>query len=257
MLYDLPAIAFLAALAVLPLAVVVVMVARSRMSPFQCLLWGLAYVLVKLLWRARWVSPLPPLEEGQGAVIVSNHRSSVDPFFIQTATGRKTHWMVAREYVESKSFGWFLRACEVIPVSRGKADVGATKAALRMTAAGGLIGMFPEGRINRTEDLFLPIRPGAALVALKTKTPVIPCYIKDSPFGGTAPSPFFMPARVEVRFGAPLDFSRYHGREHEEGVVGEVMRQILQAIARLAGRPDYEPTFAGRNWMPTTAGADV
>lgn len=252
MLYDLPAIAFLAALAVLPLAVGLVMVARSRMSPFQCLLWGLAYVLVKLLWRARWINPLPSLGE-RGGVIVSNHRSSVDPFFIQTATGRKTHWMVAREYVESKAFGWFLRACEVIPVSRGKADVGAAKAALRMTAAGGLIGMFPEGRINTTDDLFLPIRPGAALVALKTKAVVIPCYIEGSPFGGKAWTPFFMPARVEVRFGVPLDFSQYHGREHEEGVVEEVMRQILQGIASLAGRPDYEPTFAGRNWMPTTS----
>jgi 1-acyl-sn-glycerol-3-phosphate acyltransferase len=95
-------------------------------------------------------------------VIVANHRSSVDPFFIQVVAPRAVHWMVAREYCEHWAFRWFLRTCEVIPVSRGGIDTAATKQAIRLARGGGLIGMLPEGRINMTEEFMLPARPGAA-----------------------------------------------------------------------------------------------
>ena len=250
MLSQWTAYTFLAAVLVLPLAAILLAVLRSRLTPFQCLLWGVAYLFVKLLWRTRWSGPLP-LPPGQGAVIVCNHRSSVDPFFLQTAADRPIHWMVAREYCQNRSFAWFLNACEVIPVGRGGIDTAATKAALRITAGGGLVGMFPEGRINMTEDLMLPGRPGAAWLALKTRAPVVPCYIEGSPFTGTAWGPFLKPARVEVRFGQPLDLSEFFGREGESGVVEEVMRRCLVAIAELAGQPDHEPQLAGRAWKPS------
>jgi len=37
-----------------------------------------------------------PVAERQGALIVSNHRSSIDPLLIQLATDRVVHWLVAR-----------------------------------------------------------------------------------------------------------------------------------------------------------------
>src|SRR5262245_62161411 len=98
------------------------------MNPLQCFLLTVAYLLFKLLWRTQWPGWLT-LTEGQGAVIVCNHRSSVDPFFVQTGTGRKVHWLVAREYCEHPAFRCFLGACEVIPVNRGGVDTAATKAA--------------------------------------------------------------------------------------------------------------------------------
>ena len=84
---SLLAAVLLTLVAIVPLAALIVRVARSELSPLQCCLWGAAYVLCKLLWRARWLNELP-LAAGQGGIIVCNHRSSVDPFFIQAATGR-------------------------------------------------------------------------------------------------------------------------------------------------------------------------
>src|SRR5262245_63157568 len=104
---QIAAVLFLTALVIAPLVAVGVAMARSPLSPFQWLLWAGAFLLCKFLWRARWVNALP-IEGGQGAVIVANHRSSIDPFFIQTATQRKTHWMVAREFCEHPAFRWFL-----------------------------------------------------------------------------------------------------------------------------------------------------
>lgn len=222
----------------------------SRFGPFQALLWLGANFFARWQWRAKLPRELP-IPDDQGAVLVCNHRSSVDPFFLQTVTGRKIYWMVAREYVENPLFGWFLKICEVIPVGRSGVDTAATKAALRHTAAKGIVGMFPEGRINMTEQILLPCRPGAVVVALKSKVPLLPVYIKGSPYRKTAWSPFLMRARVEVRLGPLIDVSEYYGRENELEIVQQLMLRVLREIAILAEQPDFEPKLAGRSWKPT------
>lgn len=232
------------------LVIMIVNMARSRMNPLQCTLWIFAWLMAKYWWRAELPATVP-LPEGVGAILVLNHRSSVDPFFIQTSTGRKVHWMVAREYCESFAFRWFLRQCEVIPVNRGGVDTQSTKAALRLTAAGGLVGMFPEGRINMTDEFMLPVRPGVAMIAMKSKVPLLPCYIEGSPYGGTAWSPFFIRGRVKVTYGEPIDITPYLDREHEEGVLEELTLRAVKALAVLAGKPEFEPKMAGKKWKPT------
>jgi 1-acyl-sn-glycerol-3-phosphate acyltransferase len=144
-----------------------------------------------------------------------------------------------------------LNACEVIPVGRGGIDTAATKAAIRLAASGEIVGMLPEGRINMSEEFMLPARPGAALVALKAGVPVVPCFIHGAPYRRYPWSPLLMPARVEVRFGVPLDPAKFVGNGNEDGSAREFTRQILKAIARLADKPYFEPTIAGRNWKPT------
>jgi 1-acyl-sn-glycerol-3-phosphate acyltransferase len=250
MLAQTAAVVLFLAIAAAPVASAAVWLARSRMNLLQGALWLLALLLAKLIWRVRWDGTLP-IADGQGAVLVCNHRSSVDPFFVQTTTRRKVHWLVAREYCEHPAFGWFLRACEVIPVGRGGVDTAATKAALRIVADGGLVGMFPEGRINMTRGLLLPCRPGAALVAIKARVPIIPVYISGSPYDRTPWSPFFMRAKVTVRFGRTIDVQPFAGREDDAKGARELLLRCLDEIASLADQPDFEPALAGKNWKPT------
>jgi 1-acyl-sn-glycerol-3-phosphate acyltransferase len=247
---QLAAVVFLTALVIAPLVAIGVAAARSAMSPVQWLLWGLAYLLCKFLWRTRWLNQLP-IADTRAAIIVCNHRSSIDPFFIQTATRRKTHWMVAREYCEHPLLRWFLSACEVIPVNRAGIDTAGIKAAIRLASSGEIVGMLPEGRINMTDEFLLPARPGAALVALKADVPIVPCYIHGAPFYRFTWSPLLMPARVEVRFGRPIDVAEFRGREDDQAAMQEMTRRALKAIAELAGHSDFEPQFAGRDWKPT------
>lgn len=248
--FDILSRSFIAVLCLAPLVAFVVDMLRSRYTPFQYLLWRLARVLTRLQWRASSSGKIP-LPDERGGVIVCNHRSSVDPFFLQTTLHRKAHWMVAKEYVEHPAFRWFLKACEVIPVRRQGIDTAATKLAIRLASQGGLIGMLPEGRINRTDDEFmLSVRPGAALIALKARVPIVPCYIEGSPYAGTVWSPFFMTARVRVHFGQPLELTEYFDREDEKEATEEIMLRAVRAMAELAHRSDFEPTLAGRKWNP-------
>jgi 1-acyl-sn-glycerol-3-phosphate acyltransferase len=239
---------------VLVLAALLVWAASAiRRSPYtvvQTLLWPPALVLVRMLWRAKLPRGLP-LAPHEGAVLVSNHRSSIDPFFVQVIAYRDVHWMVAKEYCDHPAFGWFLRIMEVIPTNRGGIDTAATKLVIRYLKEGKVVGMFPEGRINMTDELLLPARPGAAMAALKAGVPIVPCYIEGSPYDRTPWSPFFMSARVRVRFGDPIDLSYYADRADDREVQAEIMQSVMQEIARLAGRNDFQPRLAGKRWKPT------
>jgi len=226
---------------------IIVMVRRWPFSPIQSALYALNYAITRTLWRAQVHGhfPIPP---GQGAVIVCNHRCPLDPSFIAITVPRAVHWMVAKEYCEHPVLGPILRTCEIIPVSRGGVDTAATKAAIRLVQNGGLVGVFPEGRINTTGQTLLPGRSGAAMIALKARVPLVPCYIHGAPYDGTAVGCLLMPASVRLKIGRPIDLSPYYDRGGQREVLAEVTHRLLQEIARLAGDADFEPRLAGRSW---------
>jgi 1-acyl-sn-glycerol-3-phosphate acyltransferase len=178
---------------------------RSEYSTWESLLYLPAYLLTRLLWRVHFTNQAPQQIRG-GAVLAANHRSSIDPMFIQLAAGRRVHWMVAKEYCQNLAFGPILRALQVIPTNRTGTDINSTKIALKYAGQNSLVGMFPEGRINITAKPLLPVRAGAAMVAVKAGVPIIPIYIQGSPYleRFSVISPFLMPARVSVTFGKPI-----------------------------------------------------
>ena len=226
------------------------LVRSTQYTVAQTFFWLLAKFLTRVLWRTTIEGTFPIGDEGN-AVVICNHRSSIDPFFIQVSLRRVVHWMVAREYCEHSLFAVLLGRVEVIPVNRGGIDTASTRAAIRLVSAGGMVGMLPEGRINTTDEFMRPVRPGAILVALKGRAPIVPCYIEGSPFGGAVWSPLFMRAKVRVRYGQPIDLSPYYGQEKDGALVRKLLLQCVSAIAELAGRDDFVPELAGRKWKPT------
>ena len=203
----------------------------------------------KLLWRTK-VSGQLPIGPDQGAVIVCNHRSGIDPLLIQMATERVVHWMVAGEYFEYRIMAACFHSLGSIPVRRRGVDTAATKQAIRLAKEGKLVGLFPEGRINTSDDLLLPGRPGAALIALKAGVPVIPCYVAGAPYNGSALGPFLMTAHAHVTIGQPIDLSSYFGRESDREVLAELTKRFLKEIAHLAKNDGFEPQLAGKRWHP-------
>jgi 1-acyl-sn-glycerol-3-phosphate acyltransferase len=177
----------------------------SEYTWWERILYGPVYCLARILWRVEVVGVKSFVEAyPHGAVIVANHRCSLDPCFIQLAAGRRVHWMVAGEYFRHPIFGLFLQTVQAIPTNRSGADNAAMKMAIRLASQGRYIGMFPEGRINRTAKPLQSIRPGAALVAAKAGVPLLPCWIEGAPSGWAVWSGLFMPAHVRIRVGQPI-----------------------------------------------------
>ncbi|HEY5313279.1 MAG TPA: lysophospholipid acyltransferase family protein [Pirellulales bacterium] len=237
------------------LAVGIYRVYRSfSYTPAQFPIYMFSVVMTRILWRAEIEGRLP-FPPGQGAVIVSNHIGPIDPAFVALASGRPVHWLVAREYFEHPLYAWAFRILQCIPVNRGGIDTKATKLAVRYAAQGDMVGLFPEGRINDSGRLLLPGRPGAALIALKARVPVVPCYVEGSPYGGTAFGFFFIPAKTRIKIGQPIDLTEYLGHEGDRRMLEKLTKRFLVEIAALAGEPDYQPEVVGRQRMPTAVTA--
>jgi 1-acyl-sn-glycerol-3-phosphate acyltransferase len=93
-------------------------------------------------------------------------------------------------------------------------------------------------------------RPGAAMIALKARAPLVPCYIHGAPYDGTTVGCLLMPASVRLVIGQPIDLSPYYDRDGEREVLEEVTQRAMREIARLGGRVDFQPQLAGRFYKP-------
>ena len=125
-------------------------------------------------WRAVGLANLP---EG-GVLLCGNHTCMSDPLFVVLAMGsrRQCRVMAKAELLKIPFLGWLLRNVGVIGVDRGKADVGAIKAAMKALKGGERLLMFPEGtRVEEGQEG--AAHTGAAMLATRTGVPIVPVYI--------------------------------------------------------------------------------
>jgi 1-acyl-sn-glycerol-3-phosphate acyltransferase len=176
--------------------------------------------------RVKAPCPIPPRG---GGILVCNHTSSIDPIFLQAACPRLITWMMAREYASIFGLKWFFNSIEPILVERSGRDMAATRAALRALKDGKILGLFPEGRIEKTNEL-LPFQTGIALLAIKSSAPIYPGYLDGSQRGKDMIEPFLLPQDVTVNFGPPIQLDAgTEGRERLESAT----QQIRDAVAAL------------------------
>jgi 1-acyl-sn-glycerol-3-phosphate acyltransferase len=134
-------------------------------------------------------------------------------------------------------------------------DTASTKHAISLAKQGRFVGMFPEGRINRTGQPLMTIRPGAAIVALRAKVPIVPIWIEGAPIGPSIFSALFRAANIRVLVEKPNDWGlqavNQHGRSDRSVAEEWIARVMAQAVVR-SGRSDPEISFAGRHWVEET-----
>jgi 1-acyl-sn-glycerol-3-phosphate acyltransferase len=184
-------------------------------------------------WRANRKCPFA---EARPGIVIANHRSPVDPLLAWAGMWncRPVECMTAAEYFSVPGLSMFFRWLHAIPVARDGKDMVATRTALRRLEEGRLVGVFPEGRINRGEGL-LPGNPGIAFLALRSRAPVFPMYIHNSPQSEGMVEPFWSFCRVKITFGDPVDLSAYYDRPRTNDLMQEVTDLLMRRIGELGG----------------------
>lgn len=200
------------------------------------------YVAFMFRWRANGRCPYP---ESSGAIILSNHRSPIDPMMAwmnshlryeeHARSIRVIGYLMAREYYEQPGLtGWISRAMQSIPVDRNGHDMGPTREAVRRLERGDLIGIFPEGGIN-TGDGLRAANPGIAFLALRANVPIIPVYIHGVPKTESMITPFYTPSRVRVTYGTPIDISPWQGQRKTQELLQALTDELMRKLADLGG----------------------
>ncbi len=205
--------------------------------------------LLRGLYRIR-VEGLENVPRKGPAIIAANHVSFLDSFFIPLVVKRrKMTYLAKADYFKSWKTAWFFKSVGQIPTERegGEKSKQALNVALGVLKEGKLLGIYPEGTRSPDGKLYRG-RTGVARLALTADVPVIPCGLvgTDEVMPKEAKFPRLR-GRVEVRvrFGPPLDISRYAGQERDRFVLRSATDEIQYEIMQLSGQA-YVDEYASR-----------
>lgn len=204
--------------------------------------------LLRLVFRPR-IEGLENVPATGAAIVAGNHLSFSDHFLMPAILKRRITFLAKKEYftgpgVRGRLTAFFFRSAGQIPVDRTGKEAGqaAIREGLGVLSKDELLGIYPEGTRSHDGRLYKG-KVGVAVMALKSGVPVIPCAMigtfEAQPPGKVIPN--IHP--VTIRFGEPLDFSRYEGMENEKAILRAITDEIIYAILNLSGQ-EYVDEYA-------------
>jgi 1-acyl-sn-glycerol-3-phosphate acyltransferase len=216
--------------------------------------WFLKWValgpLLRIVFRPQVDGAEHVPEEGP-AILASNHLSYADWLFMPLTLTRRVTFVAKAEYFTTPGVkGWFQKlffsGAGQVPIDRtsGSAAEGALSSATRILGEGDLFGIYPEGTRSHDGRLYRG-KTGVARLALETGVPVIPVAVVGTDVVAPPGKTFGSFTRPVVRFGKPLDFSRYAGLENDRYILRSITDEIMYEIMRLSGQ-EYVDMYASR-----------
>ncbi len=214
--------------------------------------WLFKYVLLgpllSLLGRPK-VEGLEHVPSSGPAILASNHLAVMDSFFLPLVVRRRITFLAKAEYFTGTGFkGWFQRwfftAVGQVPIDRTDADSAraALTTAQQVLSQGKLLGMYPEGTRSPDGRLYKG-KTGLARLALETGVPVIPVAMIGTNGVNPPGTNMLRFGRVTVRFGKPMDFSRFDGLAGNRFIERAVTDEVIYELMGLSGQ-EYVDIYA-------------
>ncbi|MFT5424048.1 MAG: 1-acyl-sn-glycerol-3-phosphate acyltransferase [Phycisphaerales bacterium] len=209
--------------------------------------WARRYLRIIHRWRVEGAKHVPMTG---GVLLVANHTAGLDPILVSTCCPRTVRWIMALD-MRLPQLEWFWKWQQIIFVGReGKAapdgsspgDRGAAgvRAALEELSRGGVVGIYPEGGIERPPEMVMPFQAGVGLMIRKAKVPVVPVWIS-----GTAPvdpawASLWHRSKSRVVFGEPIDYT------DKKMSAAEIAADLRQWMLKTSGWPMNDTSPAMR-----------
>ena len=182
-------------------------------------------------------------------ILASNHLAVMDSFYLPLVVRRRITFLAKAEYFTGTGVkGWFKRwfftALGQVPIDRTDADSAqaALNTAERLLGQGKLLGMYPEGTRSPDGRLYKG-KTGLARLALHTGVPVIPVAMIGTNVVNPPGSKMLRFGRVTVRFGKPIDFSRFEGLAGNHFIERAVTDEVIYELMKLSGQ-EYVDIYA-------------
>jgi len=216
--------------------------------------WLLKYVLLgpllALLGRPR-VEGLEHVPRSGPAILASNHLAVMDSFYLPLVVRRRITFLAKAEYftgrgLKGRFLAWFYNAAGQVPIDRTNADAAqaALQTAERLLGEGKLLGLYPEGTRSPDGRLYKG-KTGLARLALKTGVPVIPVAMIGTDVVNPPGTTMLRPGRVTVRFGKPMDFSRFEGLGGNRFIERAITDEVIYELMQLSGQ-EYVDVYAAK-----------
>lgn len=142
------------------------------------------------------------------AILCCNHLSNWDMVLYYLNTSQHLKVLAKKEVFESKIGGWYLKKLGGIPIDRDGNDINAIKECMKALKKDKKLFIFPEGtRLKDDKEMLGEIKSGLALIAIKTRTPIVPIWIKSRPR---------LFRRSVYCIGKPFELSQFYDQKLDE-----------------------------------------
>ncbi|MBY0507430.1 MAG: 1-acyl-sn-glycerol-3-phosphate acyltransferase [Bryobacteraceae bacterium] len=188
----------------------------------RCMLW---------ICRVRYrVTGLEHIADGQNYIFASNHMSLIDTPLLVSQIPHALCFLAKKELFSVPFMGWYLRRQGHIPIERSE-----PKATLRsMADAARVIEperrsllAFPEGT-RSADGAMLPFKEGTAMLALRSRTPLLPMAVVGTERIMVAKSLEIRGGAVELRLGAPIPVEGLDVKSRTD--LTERLRQAIEGL---------------------------
>ena len=196
--------------------------------------------LINLISKHNWQGAHNIPKTGP-VIVCCNHISYFDPLVFAHflyKNGRAPRFLGKASVFRVPIVGFVLRKAGQVPVERETKDAGAALVhAQAFLKAGHMLGVYPEGTLTRDSNYWpMVAKTGLARLAVMTKVPVIPV----AQWGAQEVLPayskkinIFPRTMLQVKAGAPLDFSKWYGKEGDPEAMAEATAYAMGAITSI------------------------
>ncbi|MHC4976799.1 MAG: lysophospholipid acyltransferase family protein [Planctomycetota bacterium] len=168
---------------------------------------------------------IPSRRDRRAMIVVCNHTAGIDPLLVQAVFPYEITWTMAQDM----RLAWAERFWEWSGIlfvdRRGGGSSGARKA-LRVLAEGGVLGIFPEGRLERPHGRLLRFHAGVGLLTIRSGAHVVPVVIDGTPEVESAWGSLWRMSRSRVRVLKPIV---YDAGTRPGEVVSDLQRRFVEA----------------------------
>ena len=153
-----------------------------------------------------------------------------DVILIGAAFPSQIRFIAKKELFSVPILGWLIKKLGAIKLDRSGNDVTAIKTSVNLAKAGLNVAIFPQGhRYPGVDPNTTPTKNGAALIAYKSESDILPVFIK------TKGNKYAFLRKVEIIFGKPiknstLGFTSGGGDEYKAAT-----EKIFAEILKLGG----------------------
>ncbi len=166
--------------------------------------FGRGYTLLFQGLRVRGAEHMPEVRAPGPLIVVANHTAGVDPLLVQAVCPFPIRWVMAQD-MRHPWLEPIWRWHRVIFVDRERPTSGGLREAVRHLKDGGVLGIFPEGGLERPAKTLRPFLPGVGVLVRKTKAPVLPLLIEGGRTVDPAWASLWRPGRFTVHIKEPVE----------------------------------------------------
>lgn len=138
----------------------------------------IVYLIFKIVYKPTIINKENIPKRGR-CILAGTHTNNLDFITVGMGTKRVVRYVAKDELMKGPK-KYFFKAVGIIPVNRRIHDKSVIPTCVNLLNQEELVGIFPEGTINRTKDIIMPFKKGAVAMSIKSKSKIVPFAINGN-----------------------------------------------------------------------------